>query len=123
MFGLDAIFDRVGSAFDNFTTGGTWGAIIGFIIGAIIGWFSPAAVPGNEIHAAFAGGVMGSVGGALTFAGVGAASGLLFGSGDKPGEPQAPSPEQKVETQVAQEQETPSPGKIPNNKAQEVGRG
>lgn len=118
------MWDRLTSAFENFFTGGTWGAVIGGILGAVYALFTPSAVPGNEIYAMAAGGAMGAVGGALTFAGVGAASGLLFGSGDKPGDPQPPSQQRAAETQVArtQEQEAPDHGLPANGKGQGAAR-
>lgn len=106
------MWDRITAMFDNFTTGGTWGAILGAIGGALYALTTPSAIPGNEIYAMTAGGFFGMIGGGLGGAGLGAVSGLLFGSGDQPGEPQGPSPEKSIAQEVAQavEAEEPSHG-------------
>ncbi len=84
MFG---IFDRLNAASGNFFRGGTWGAILGAVIGAVIWLNSPSAVAGYELYAAATGAAIGAMNGALAGAGLGVASGLLFGTGDKASPP------------------------------------
>lgn len=99
------MWDRITSAFDNFFTGGTAGAIIGAIGGAIYALTTPSAVPGNEIYAMATGGLMYAVIGSVVGAGLGVGSGLLFGSGDKPDEPQTPSPDRARSVEMARTEE------------------
>lgn len=108
------MWDRLTVSFDNFFTGGKWGAYIGMAVGAVIGLMSPGAVPGNEIYAAVTGGLMYGVIGASAGAALGVGSGLVFGGGDTPDAPaNAPEVAPKLpEKQVAQSEavEPPSSG-------------
>lgn len=122
------MWDHIASAFDNFFSGGKWGALIGGIIGALYALTTPSAIPGNEFYAMFTGGFLGAVGGSVLGAGVGAASGLVFGSGDTPAAPQAPAPEKEIEAEVARspQPDPPSPN-LPSialgNRGTGAGRG
>lgn len=106
------MWDRITSSFDNFFTGSTWGAILGAIGGALYALTTPSAVPGNELYAMITGGAIGMVGGGFLGGAAGLFSGLAFGGGDQPAEPDAPAPEREKAQTIAQQKEVeePSPG-------------
>lgn len=103
------MWDRITSSFSGFFEGGKWGAYLGMAIGAVIGLLSPAAVPGNEIQAAFMGALTYGVMGASAGAGLGVVKNLIFGSGDAPPETPEPAAAPQPEKVITAAQEIVEP--------------